>query len=62
MKNQNQITKRRRKEKSEDGRQRKKKADDDNSIDNENWVQCERCLKWRLIPSVDNIPENGIAR
>jgi len=49
--------KKRRKEK-EDGRRSKKNANDQQKIeDNENWVQCELCLKWRLIPSVENLPD-----
>ncbi len=50
-------SKKRRREKNEDGRRRKKRNDETSVADNENWVQCERCLKWRLIPSVDNLPE-----
>ncbi len=54
----NSKLRKRRREKVEDGRRKKKKLDEDGAvIDNENWVQCERCLKWRLIPSVENLPE-----
>jgi hypothetical protein len=55
--NQKLSSKKRRREKGEDGRRRKKKSGDDDTPDSENWVQCERCMKWRLIPSVDNLPE-----
>ncbi len=34
-----------------------KKGSGSTEQDNENWVQCEKCLKWRLIPSVENLPE-----
>ncbi len=51
------LAKKRRREKGEDGRRRKKRSDETNAVDNENWVQCERCMKWRLIPSVENLPE-----
>ena len=50
-------SKKRRNEKGEDGRRRKKRIDETATVDNENWVQCERCMKWRLIPSVENLPD-----
>ena len=43
----------RRKEK-EDGRKGKKAASKE---DVEDWVQCDVCAKWRLIPSVKDLPE-----
>jgi len=56
--NSKQLLRKRRREKVEDGRRKKKKYDNDDAIvDNENWVQCEKCMKWRLIPSVENLPE-----
>lgn len=48
--------KKKRKEKGEDGRRKKKRIDEGDTIHNENWVQCEKCMKWRLIPSVENLP------
>ena len=45
--------KKRRKEK-EDGRKTKK---NETKEDVEDWVQCEKCEKWRLIPSVKNLPD-----
>uniref|UniRef100_A0A7S3Q115 CW-type domain-containing protein n=1 Tax=Chaetoceros debilis TaxID=122233 RepID=A0A7S3Q115_9STRA len=48
---------RKRRKEKEDGRRGKKRRDEDIIQDNENWVQCELCEKWRLIPSVENLPE-----
>jgi hypothetical protein len=45
--------KKRRKDK-EDGRRGKKS---DSKEDVEDWVQCDICSKWRLIPSVKDLPE-----
>ena len=45
--------KKRRKEK-EDGRKSKK---NETKQDIEGWVLCENCEKWRLIPSVKDLPE-----
>lgn len=46
--------KRGRKERGDDTKRKHKKNGDD---DKEHWVQCENCMKWRLIPSLENLPE-----
>eukprot|EP00550_Attheya_septentrionalis_P000166 CAMPEP_0198288156 /NCGR_PEP_ID=MMETSP1449-20131203/6767_1 /TAXON_ID=420275 /ORGANISM="Attheya septentrionalis, Strain CCMP2084" /LENGTH=1494 /DNA_ID=CAMNT_0043986269 /DNA_START=203 /DNA_END=4687 /DNA_ORIENTATION=+ len=36
-------------------RNRKRSEDED---DKTGWVQCERCLKWRLLPNLDDLPDH----
>lgn len=45
--------KKRRKDK-EDGRKRKKEVKEEDVTDSENWVQCERCMKWRCLHTLSN--------
>lgn len=50
------------KRRKEDGRKRKKELKEEDVTDSENWVQCERCMKWRCLHTltteeVENLPD-----
>jgi hypothetical protein len=56
------FKKKKRRTEKEDGRKRKKAPKEEEVTDSENWVQCERCMKWRCLltltnEEVENLPD-----